>query len=367
MGIKEFLKPSISKIISVIIFCFIAFFSYFSVFRSRYFRKPFSIGGGIILIIHYILTFPYQIFIKYIDEIRNFSSIGLDVLSVIAVIINIIYLFILTCIIIYFIKSYSSVKEFFYLNKFKTMIIVTIVVLTEIMFFLWVSSMEFIDLEASIKNSTFSLLIIAYLVSCIIFMVCKKLEFHPVIKYSTMLILIIISVFLLTFSFVKADVSEESRTTRQEQIAYQIREDLTENDKKLSFTTERIPMERGDRKEFVIGVRNTKKDNKLNFMIDIYTEQAKYPGETENYRCIKSFNINEKPNCDPEDIKAVEYFYVEDLQKVDIDESSLYGISLTSKTKGIYMSKLRIIETDDVGNPLDENPYAEKTFFVTVN
>jgi len=174
----------------------------------------------------------------------------------------------------------------------------------------------------------------------------------------------------LGLGFIRSQFKGITETTSQvqEQVKQQILEDLRTGDKKLSFPTERITVARGESKDIAIGVKNTKNTGELNFMVDIYTAQAKYPGDNTKYKCKKTdFDVDSDPNCDSDSIEAIEYFYAEGPFKLDLDEANVYGISLTAATKGIYIAKLRVIEVDDNDAPLpDVNPYAEKTFFVTI-
>ncbi len=191
------------------------------------------------------------------------------------------------------------------------------------------------------------------------------------------IIIIVLAMTLLGLGlgFIRTQFKGITETTGQvqEQVKQQILEDLRTGDKKLSFPTERITVARGESKDIAIGVKNTQNTGDLNFMIDIFTTQAKYTDGTK-VTCTKDpndFTLDASITCDGDDIDSIDYFYDIGPFTLGLDESSVYGISLDTKDKGTYIAKLRVIKLNplnpDPDNPLPDNPYAEKTFFVTIS
>lgn len=198
-------------------------------------------------------------------------------------------------------------------------------------------------------------------------------------------IVIIVLAFILLglgLGFIRSQFKGIKETTGQvqEQVRQQILEDLRTGDKKLSFPSERVLVDKGGVKDLAIGIKNVLPSGNLNFYIDIYTAQLKGFGTQETTKCSKKVEV-------PEDIGSNENIVLEsgsgECPITDIDyflqngpftlgaaEAEVYAISLTAgKSQGTYLVKIDIYqaEMDQDGNPTGAMElYAEKTFFVQV-
>jgi hypothetical protein len=158
----------------------------------------------------------------------------------------------------------------------------------------------------------------------------------------------------LGLGFIRNMFKNISETTGEvsEQVRSQILEDLRTGNKKLSFPSTEINVEKGEAKVIALGVKNTKAIEDLNFKIDVNILQAQVPGET----------------SEEGEIDDIDFFYDITPKNLKVTEADVYSIRLTAKgRKGVYMTKIEIMEVDEGGAVIEGiPPYAEKTFFVTM-
>ena len=137
----------------------------------------------------------------------------------------------------------------------------------------------------------------------------------------------------------------------QDQIKQIIMEELRTGNKKLSFPSQNIDLERGKSKDIGFGVKNTE-PGLLNYKIAIYPVSKKDAslGEWES---------------------EVEFFYSEEQSSLSSTEIRVHSLRIFANpdSGGSYIFRLEVQdlgsteEPPSTGNP----PYDEKTFFVTVN
>ncbi|MEE9524984.1 MAG: hypothetical protein V3V78_00060 [Candidatus Woesearchaeota archaeon] len=135
---------------------------------------------------------------------------------------------------------------------------------------------------------------------------------------------------------------EEQREEVTEQIRSQILEDLRTGNKKLSFPSTQINLEKRESKVIAMGVKNTKTNSVLDFVIGVEILEARIPGVT-----------------DPGELNDIDFFYDTTAKSLKVTDADVYSIRMTSTGRsGVYMTKLSVLE----GN----STYAEKTFFINV-
>ena len=153
----------------------------------------------------------------------------------------------------------------------------------------------------------------------------------------------------LGLGFVRNQFSSITETTLtvQEQIKNQILDDLRVGNKKLSFPTERVTVQSGQKKDLAIGVQNLKdEDIKFKLIVQYRDEDGVFQDETPL--------TNEAG-----------FFWDNTPQTLGLGEARVYGILLQAETsKNTYLYKIVVEELDDSNNVIGE--YDSKSFFVTV-
>lgn len=107
MNWKEFFKPSVAKVILFILLGILTSFSYFSVHRTVFCiegpcPQPFPYGNLLFILIFYTLGLPF-VFAEYLNKF--IPPIVDSAIFILGIILNIIYLYIIACIISYYFKS----------------------------------------------------------------------------------------------------------------------------------------------------------------------------------------------------------------------------------------------------------------------
>ncbi|MCK4589020.1 MAG: hypothetical protein KAT77_01135 [Nanoarchaeota archaeon] len=177
----------------------------------------------------------------------------------------------------------------------------------------------------------------------------KKASLNMAIE---VIVIVVIAMTLLGLGlgFVRNQFSQitETTSTVQEQIKQQILDDLRVGNKKLSFPTEQVIVQSGDKKNLAVGVQNLE-DRPIKFKLTIQSR----PDPEGDFG-------DEKPKTN-----AAGFFWDNTPQTLGLGESRVYGILHQAETsKNTYLYKVVIEELDDNGGPIGE--YDSKSFFVTV-
>ena len=162
----------------------------------------------------------------------------------------------------------------------------------------------------------------------------------------------------LGLGFIRNMFKDISSTTSDvtEQIRSQILEDLRTGNKKLSFPSTEISVEKGEAKIIAFGVKNTRASGDMTFTILPNILQAQKAGAT---------------IVETEDITDVSFFYDPTPKTLGVTDADVYTVRLTaSGSKGVYMTKIIVCETSEEATDTtvcdSANIYAEKTFFINV-
>ncbi len=185
-------------------------------------------------------------------------------------------------------------------------------------------------------------------------------------------IVIVVLAFVLLglgLGFIRSQFKDIGSTTQQvqEQVKQQILEDLRTGDKKLSFPTQRVQLEKNEGKDLAIGVKNTLPQGELKFYINSFVAQEKETG----LECDQDYNIGDSysgiaTDCPDGEIETLEFFYDEGPYTLSVASAEVYPISIED-AKGessTSLVKVRIYSVDDSDNI--QSVYAEKSFFVQV-
>jgi hypothetical protein len=191
-------------------------------------------------------------------------------------------------------------------------------------------------------------------------------------------IVIIVLAFVLLglgLGFVRSQFKSMGSTTTQvqEQVKSQILEDLRTGDKKISFPSQRVTIEKGSNLDLAIGVKNTG-NSELKFYLDIFTAQD----QTNKIKCdedltsVSAFeDIPTSLSCDASTtasgtIEDLEFFLDSGPYTLGVADAEVYPISIkASKTSNTYLVKVRVF-AEDADGAIEQTPYAEKTFFVQI-
>ena len=169
----------------------------------------------------------------------------------------------------------------------------------------------------------------------------------------------------LGLGFIRGMFKKITGTTEtvQEQVKEQILEDLRTGDKKLSFPSVNVNLERGSTTTIAFGVKNTKGVGNINFIMDIRVTGAKGAAEV-----TESAIYADNPTVDA----PITFFYNEGPFKLGAADSEVYAVQLTDDKNAVdvYKVRMRVITYDvaEDGTPIanSETTYAEKTFFLNV-
>ena len=192
-------------------------------------------------------------------------------------------------------------------------------------------------------------------------------------------IVIIVLAFVLLglgLGFVRSQFKSMTTTTSQvqEQVKQQILEDLRTGDKKLSFPSQRVNIDKGSTMDLAVGIKNTLPQGNLDFYIDIYTAQKQGATPAETIKCTKTVASEDDVETgtiecsDGGELTDISYFLEKGPFNLGAADAEVYPISLgVGRSQGTYLVKISIYQANADGTLLaDTPPYAEKTFFVQV-
>jgi hypothetical protein len=180
------------------------------------------------------------------------------------------------------------------------------------------------------------------------------------------IIIIVLALTLLGLglTFIRSQFKKIGETTGtiQEQIKEQILEDLRTGDKKLSFPSTNVNLDRGSTSTLAFGVKNTESLGDLNFKISIAVTGAKSnPAATEE-------SIAADPAGAP-----ITFFFTEGPFMLGAADSEVYSFQVTDKKNAVDVYKIRIkinsykpASDGSIDTTVAPTLYAEKTFFLNV-
>lgn len=201
-------------------------------------------------------------------------------------------------------------------------------------------------------------------------------------------IVIIVLAFVLLglgLGFIRNQFKSMSGTTAQvqEQVKQQILEDLRTGDKKLSFPSTRVQIDKGGLNDLAVGIKNTKPSGEMHFYLDVFVSKD----QLNNIKCTKIPGADAEAfdglavTCDTtqstatdavgEDgqVKDLSFFWQSGPYTLGVADSEVYPISVqeTGKQSDTYMVNIVVWEcSDDDCTGILKAPYAEKNFFVQV-
>ena len=159
---------------------------------------------------------------------------------------------------------------------------------------------------------------------------------------------------------------EEQREEITEQLISQILEDLRTGNKKLSFPSTEVNIDKGKAKTLALGIKNTKALETLHFGIVVNILQAQVGGTT-----FRKDSEGEWIGNEGNRNLNVDFFYNSGPFDLSVTESNVYTIRTTAKgDTGVYMAKISLVEMDGLDFKTDSNGdniiYSEKTFFINI-
>ena len=168
---------------------------------------------------------------------------------------------------------------------------------------------------------------------------CKKASLNLSIN-AIVIIVLAMTMLGLGLGFIRGQFKQITKTTItvQKQVEEQIMEDLRTGDKRLSFPSTDVGLDRGSTATFALGVKNTRGVGALTFTINLSVTGT-------------------KAGTDP---TAISFFYDGGPFTLSPAESQVYPFQVTSSTT-VDTYKIKISIYDDVGGVYDQ-----KTFFLTV-
>jgi hypothetical protein len=168
---------------------------------------------------------------------------------------------------------------------------------------------------------------------------CKRASLSLSIN-AIVIIVLAMTMLGLGLGFIRGQFKQITKTTLtvQKQVEEQITEDLRTGDKRLSFPSTDVSLDRGSTQTYALGVKNTKGVGSLTFTINLETTGT-------------------KGGTDP---TALSFFYDEGPFTLSPAEAQVYPFQITSSTT-VDTYKIKITIMDDTNNVYDQ-----KTFFLTV-
>jgi hypothetical protein len=168
---------------------------------------------------------------------------------------------------------------------------------------------------------------------------CKKASLNLSIN-AIVIIVLAMTMLGLGLGFIRGQFKQLTKTTTtvQKQVEEQIMEDLRTGDKKLSFPSTDVGLDRGSTATFALGVKNTRGLGPLTFSINLSVTGTK--GGT--------------------DVSALSFFYDGGPFTISPAEAQVYPFQVTASTT-VDTYKVKITILDDAGGIYDQ-----KTFFLTV-
>jgi len=161
------------------------------------------------------------------------------------------------------------------------------------------------------------------------------------LSINAIIVIVIAFIFLgIAIGFIKGQLgaSEETFSDVQGQVKQKIIEDLRTSNKKLSFPTQTISLEKGNAKDIAIGVKNVG-GQKMSFEIEVNTPSSQGGSETEG---------------------AITYFLDPGPHELSPKDSEAFNIKITANgDPDTYLVKLNL-------KLADGSSYASKSFFITI-
>ncbi|MCX8147382.1 MAG: hypothetical protein N3D84_02855 [Candidatus Woesearchaeota archaeon] len=188
-------------------------------------------------------------------------------------------------------------------------------------------------------------------------------------------IVIIVLAFVLLglgLGFIRGQFKQITGTTGQvqEQVKQQILEDLRTGDKKLSFPTQRVQIDKKSTMDLAIGIKNTKPAGDLKFYLDIFTSQDKNNGISCKKKTTEPTEFDQiEADCgDNEPIEDLKFFFDKGPYTLGVAEAEVYPISVESPSNSnTYMVSIIVWQCSGPEcDKVEPTPYAEKSFFVQV-
>ena len=161
------------------------------------------------------------------------------------------------------------------------------------------------------------------------------------LSINAIIVIVIAFIFLgIAIGFIKGQLgaSEETFSDVQGQVKQKIIEDLRTSNKKLSFPTQTISLEKGDSKDIAIGVKNVG-GQKMSFSVLVETTSSQGGSDYTD---------------------SIGYFYDSTEQELSPKDSEAYNIKITANgDPDTYLVKLSLVLADG-------STYATKSFFITI-
>ena len=175
---------------------------------------------------------------------------------------------------------------------------------------------------------------------------CKKASLNLSIN-AIVIIVLAMTMLGLGLGFIRGQFKQITKTTItvQKQVEEQIMEDLRTGDKKLSFPSTDVSLDRGDTATFALGVKNTQGVGALEFTIELSVTGSK-----------------NNPTAALEELtNKLSFFYEEGPFTLGPAESQVYAFQVTDSANAVDTYKVRILI-----KKADGSAYDQKTFFLTV-
>ena len=175
---------------------------------------------------------------------------------------------------------------------------------------------------------------------------CKRASLNLSIN-AIVIIVLAMTMLGLGLGFIRGQFKQITKTTItvQKQVEEQIMEDLRTGDKKLSFPSTDVTLDRGSTSTFAMGVKNTQGVGALEFTIEVSVTGAK-----------------SNPAAAPEELtQKLSFFYDEGPYTLGPADSQVYAFQITDIANAVDTYKVKILI-----KRTDESTYDQKTFFLTV-
>lgn len=176
---------------------------------------------------------------------------------------------------------------------------------------------------------------------------CKKASLNLSIN-AIVIIVLAMTMLGLGLGFIRGQFKQLTKTTTtvQKQVEEQIMEDLRTGDKKLSFPSTDVTLDRGSTNTFAMGVKNTQGVGALEFIISVEVTGSK------NDPAAAADTLAGK----------LSFFYDEGPYTLGPADSQVFAFQITDITNAIDTYKVKI----SVKRTADDSVYDQKTFFLTV-
>ncbi|MBW2978463.1 hypothetical protein KY331_06470 [Candidatus Woesearchaeota archaeon] len=169
---------------------------------------------------------------------------------------------------------------------------------------------------------------------------CKRASLNLSIN-AIVIIVLAMTMLGLGLGFIRGQFKQITKTTItvQKQVEEQIMEDLRTGNKKLSFPSTDVSLDRGSTATFALGVKNTQGVGALVFTINISATEARGEG----------------------DPSQISFFYDAGSYELGPADSQVYPFQVTDNANVVDTYKVKIVV-----HRQDGSMYDQKTFFLTV-